>query len=135
LDGQIYQWLDLDGEGLSGILTEQDDAWFYKRNLSALPIRSNGSEEVRARFAPLELVASKPAPSLARGGQFMDLAGDGQPELVSFEGPVRGFYERTDDHGWESFRSFRSFPNIDTRDTNIKFVDLDGDGHSDILIT
>ena len=28
-----YQWVDLDGEGVSGILTEQADAWFYKPNL------------------------------------------------------------------------------------------------------
>ena len=34
LDGSRYQWADLDGEGLSGILTEQGGAWFYKRNQS-----------------------------------------------------------------------------------------------------
>ena len=28
-----YQWVDLDGEGVSGILTEQAGAWFYKPNL------------------------------------------------------------------------------------------------------
>src|SRR5262249_29581210 len=32
LDGARYQWVDLDGVGLSGILTEQGNAWFYKRN-------------------------------------------------------------------------------------------------------
>src|SRR5690349_12694852 len=30
LDGRSYRWVDLDGEGLSGILTEQAGAWFYK---------------------------------------------------------------------------------------------------------
>ena len=29
-----YRWVDLDGEGLSGILTEQAGSWFYKANLS-----------------------------------------------------------------------------------------------------
>jgi hypothetical protein len=29
-----YHWVDLDGEGLSGILTEQRGSWFYKANLS-----------------------------------------------------------------------------------------------------
>lgn len=29
LDGTRYQWVDLDGEGLSGILTQQGDGWFY----------------------------------------------------------------------------------------------------------
>ncbi len=32
LDGTNYQWVDLDGEGVSGILTEQAEAWFYKPN-------------------------------------------------------------------------------------------------------
>ena len=30
IDGDRYRWLDLDGEGISGILSEQGDAWFYK---------------------------------------------------------------------------------------------------------
>ena len=34
LNNGHYQWVDLDGEGLSGVLTEQAEGWFYKRNLS-----------------------------------------------------------------------------------------------------
>ena len=136
LDGSNYQWIDLDGEGLSGILTEQAEGWFYKRNLSPInTVVDDGTERVEASFAPVELVASKPALSLASQGQFMDLAGDGQPDFVTFQGPAPGFYERTEDAGWESFRSFPSFPNLDTRDPNLKFIDLDGDGHNDILIS
>ena len=37
LDGSAYQWTDLHGEGIPGILTEQAGAWFYKRNLSPIP--------------------------------------------------------------------------------------------------
>src|SRR5262245_40620660 len=83
LDGSKYQWVDLDGEGLSGMLTEQGDAWFYKRNLSPLPTKTNGKEEVKANFAPLELIAKKPSlAALGTGGQqFLDLSGDGQLDL------------------------------------------------------
>jgi hypothetical protein len=28
-----YQWVDLYNEGISGILTEQADAWYYKSNM------------------------------------------------------------------------------------------------------
>jgi hypothetical protein len=137
LDGAHYQWVDLDGEGLSGILTEQADGWFYKRNLSPINIvRMHDSDRVEALFGPVELVASKPVAVLAGGhAQFMDLAGDGQPDLVTFEGTTPGFYERTAGSGWETLRPFRSFPNLDTRDPNLKFIDLDGDGHTDILIS
>lgn len=137
LDNSRYQWVDLDGEGLSGLLTEQGEAWFYKRNQSAVPIKdSAGNITTPARFAPLELV--NPIPSfanLAGGQQLLDLAGDGQLDVVEFDGPAPGFFERTSDEDWEAHRSFSSLPNIAWRDPNLKFIDLTGDGHADILIT
>jgi hypothetical protein len=136
LDGSRYQWIDLDGEGLSGILTEQGNGWFYKRNLSPInAVLENGKQHVEAQFAPVELVASQPVGGLANGAQFLDLAGNGKPDLVTMRGAVAGFYERTHDEGWESFIAFKSLPVLDWDNPNLKFIDLDGDGHSDILIT
>jgi RHS repeat-associated protein len=135
LDGTKYQWVDLDGEGLSGILTEQGDGWFYKRNLSPINAVPNGSKHIEASFAPVELVASKPAGGLANGAQFLDLAGDGQPHVVMLRGATPGFYERTQDENWESFVAFKSLPVVDWDNPNLKFIDLNGDGHSDILIS
>jgi RHS repeat-associated protein len=135
LDGTRYQWVDLDGEGLSGILTEQGGSWFYKRNLSPMNAVAAEPQRVAARFGAVELVATQPVSGLANGAQFLDLAGDGRPDVVTLRGAVPGFYERTMDEDWESFRSFRSLPNLDWDNPNLKFIDLDGDGHSDILIT
>lgn len=136
LDGTSYQWIDLDGEGTSGILTEQADGWYYKRNLSANnQVPEEGEDRTVARFGSTEVVARKPATRLTDGAQFLDLAGDGQVDLVQMEGSLRGFYERTDDSTWAPFQPFVSWPEINTRDTNLKFVDLTGDGHADILIT
>src|SRR5712692_6798336 len=53
VDGAAYQWTDLHGEGIPGILTEQAGAWLYKRNISPISERP-------VEFAPLELVAAKP---------------------------------------------------------------------------
>jgi len=128
-DGATYQWTDLHGEGIPGILTEQASAWFYKRNLSLISERP-------VEFGPLERVATKPNLALAGGqAQFMDLAGDGQPDLVVLDGPMPGFYEHDGDEGWQPFRPFSSRLNRDTRDPNLRFVDLDGNGHADVLIS
>jgi len=127
-DGTVYQWTDLHGEGIPGILTEQGGAWFYKRNLSPL-----GEQQVQ--FAPVELVPIRPNITLAGGAQFMDLAGDGQPDLVMLGDTVPGLFEHDDAEGWEPFRPFTSCLNRDMRDPNLRLVDLDGDGHTDVLIT
>ncbi|MFH1818701.1 MAG: SpvB/TcaC N-terminal domain-containing protein [Pseudomonadota bacterium] len=123
--GAGYQWLDLDGEGLSGVLTEQAGAWYYKPN------RGDGE------FGPLRTVAPQPAMALATGSRhhFMDLAGNGEIDVVDFGGPRPGFHERDRDTGWKQHMPFASLPNIDWQDPNLRFVDLTGDGRADALIT
>lgn len=129
VDGASYQWVDLHGEGIPGIFTEQAGAWLYRRNLSPL----NGET---VEFSPLELVAVRPAASVARdGAQFLDLAGDGLPDLVMLEGPTSGLYEHDAGEGWLPFRPFSAWLRRPPRDPNVRFVDLDGDGHADVLIT
>ncbi len=136
LGSAAYQWTDLHGEGIPGILTEQAGAWFYKRNLSPINMKPrNGVPHLEVKFAPVELVTARPNLALAAGAQFMDLAGDGQLDLVLLEGSMSGLFEHDDSEGWQPFRSLRSPLNRDIRDPNLKLVDLDGDGHADILIT
>ena len=43
----------------------------------------------------------------------MDLAGDGQPDLVVLDGPTPGFYEHDEAEGWQPFRPFTSRLNRD----------------------
>jgi RHS repeat-associated protein len=125
IDGRAYQWLDLDGEGISGVLVRQGGAWFYKANLG------------EGRFAPERMLATQPAAAGGKGSteQLLDLAGDGHLDLADLGGPTPGFYERTFDRGWRPFRPFRSQPGISWDDPDLRTVDLDGDGLADVLIT
>jgi RHS repeat-associated protein len=123
VDGVRHQWLDLNSEGISGILAEQGGAWWYKPNLG------------EGRLGPQELVALKPSAEIVARVQFLDLAGDGPLDLVQLDRPNAGFFERNDQNGWSPFTPFASQPNIEWDDPNLRFVDLTGDGHADVLIT
>ena len=39
------------------------------------------------------------------------------------------------DEDWEPFKAFASLPNLRWDEPNLRFVDLNGDGHADVLIT
>lgn len=127
--GAGYQWIDLDGEGLSGILTEQAGAWYYKPNL--------GDGLSGPVFGPIRSVNPQPSVAALNAGrqQLMDVQGNGALDLVDFHPPLAGFQERDDQQGWKQFIPFASLPNIDWNDPNLRFVDLTGDGHADALLT
>ena len=124
------QWVDLDGEGIPGVLTATEGAWFYKENLGGGKL----GPPLRQRILPA------PAALASGAQQITDLAGDGELDLVQYSAPLAGYFERVqprrDQSGdWQPFQPLRQQPNIDWNDPNLRFLDLDGDGHPDVLIT
>ncbi len=138
IDGSRYQWVDLDGEGLSGILADFGGGWGYKRNLSPLNriTGPHGRPVTRARFGPMETVRRIPSHSDLSGGvRLMDVDGDGQIDAVSLDPSLPGFFERTAHESWKPFKQFASLPQINWSEPNLRFIDLTGDGLGDVLIT
>ncbi|HEY1354334.1 MAG TPA: SpvB/TcaC N-terminal domain-containing protein [Ktedonobacteraceae bacterium] len=138
LDGSRYQWVDLDGEGVSGILTDYGGSWGYKRNLSPLNqiTLPGGQRATRAQFGTLEQVLALPVPAhLGDGQQLLDLSGGGRLDLVAFADPQPGFFKHTPDSNWEPFHTFAELPRVNWSEPNLKFVDVTGDGLADVLIT
>lgn len=125
VDGAAARWVDLDGEGISGVLVANERGWYYKANLGA------------GELAPPALLRSLPVPtSLASGVQVLtDLAGEGKLDLVQYGPPAPGYFTRTEEGDWTPFAPFRELPRIDWKDPNLRFFDVDGDGLADVLIT
>ncbi|KAJ0417373.1 virulence plasmid 65kDa B protein-domain-containing protein [Aspergillus carlsbadensis] len=146
VDGSTYRWIDLDGEGLPGVLAREAECWYYMRNRSAnnegSPTTSGGDMEsiIKPKFEAAELIRHHPALGGNHEGVFFsDVQGDGFLDLVKTDDAFWSFSKRWaavgNDPEWSSFRSFVSFPNIHIDDPNTRFIDLTGDGLADILIT
>ena len=107
------------------MLTEQRGAWFYKPNLGG------------GRVRPLRAVARR-CRSGGRGRrdrpQLLDLAGDGQLDLVDVRRADAGLLRahRRRRLGAVARRS-RALPDGRLGRPDLRFVDLDGDGHADVL--
>lgn len=124
LDEPHYQWADLYSEGLPGFLTEQGHGLFYKSNLGD------------GNFSAAKLVS--PKPSFAGWGQelqLQELESNGVKQLVKLGSEPKGYFELSEDDGWQNFNTLANLPNIDFRNPNLKQLDLNGDGLADILIS
>jgi RHS repeat-associated protein len=122
LDAPNYQFVDLYSEGLSGILTEQADAWWYKSNLG------NG------RFTPAGLVSVKPSFSgLSDTLMLLDLEADGTKQVVSFQSEPTGYFELQEQRN--AFTPFKQMPVLNFKDKDVRMIDLNGDGKADLLVT
>lgn len=120
IDGKRYQLLDLDSEGLPGILTEQAGQLYYKRN------------DGEGHFAAAAHIGPKPSTTNLGIQQFADVDGSGEKFLVQLGAKPQGFFERRG-ATWKDFHLFQSIPNLDWNDGELKYLDLDGDGLPDIL--
>lgn len=140
VDGARFEWVDLDGEGIQGVLSRRNDSWWYAPNRwgarpSAGDISPN-SEVSGGMFEPQRPLRLQPAAAVGSPvAQLLDLAGDGTLDVleVSHEPPL--VYARDDEESWRPPRALPRPPAYFPSDPNIRLIDLDGDGRAELLLT
>ncbi|MEO8290038.1 MAG: SpvB/TcaC N-terminal domain-containing protein [Gaiellaceae bacterium] len=115
-----YDLVDLTGDGLPDIV-ELNGATRYWRNRGG-------------RFDPPRDLATTPAGvGLETGARILDANGDGRADLLVDE--YRGYFPVGLEARWDdrSLRRYRRFPTIDLGASDVRLIDLDGDGLTDVL--
>jgi RHS repeat-associated protein len=149
IDGSRLQWVDLDGDGIPGVLAPHADAWYYAPNLG------------QGKFGSLRELPNQPSLAQSPSARLVDISGEGKMALSEFAGATPGFVERRDprdstssvrpeepqasrrvDGGlatpqpdWSPFQAFAQVPMVDWSSPHVHQIDLDGDGFPDLLIT
>lgn len=126
-----YQWIDLYGEGINGILSEQAEGWYYKSNLG------DTDEDRQVHFTRAEKVIPKPSFTGLSNGilSIQDLESNGQKQVVVNSPGVQGYFELTTDNNYQSFRAFENLAHVNLQDPNTRLLDLNGDGQPEIVMT
>ncbi len=132
VDDAQYRWVDLDGEGVPGVLATGRDDLYYRRGDPKYP----DAGAPLAAFRPIEAVSPAPlaAKRLAAGSsRLLDVDGSGRLALLDPDPALGGFSQR-DEFSWTPFKHLDQLPNLDWRDPNLKVLDVDADGMADLLI-
>lgn len=126
---QPWQSVDLLGEGLAGLLYQDNGAWWYRS-----PVRNVNSDNVNAMAwdtaRPLSGI-----PSLQGSATLADLNGDGRLQWVVSAGGVNGYYDQNVESPgtWLHFTPLSALP-VEYAHPRAQLADLTGRGFADLVL-
>jgi len=119
-----YELVDLFGNGLPDVL-EMNGSVRYWRNLG------NGKFDLPRPMATAPAGVSLGDP----GVQLLDANGDGRADLLVTTEASSGYYPLSFNGAWDrkSFQRYAQAPSFNLRDPEVRLLDLDGDGVTDVI--
>ncbi|EQA1624956.1 SpvB/TcaC N-terminal domain-containing protein, partial [Enterobacter asburiae] len=124
---QPNQMVDLNGEGLAGILYLDGGAWWYRA-----PQRAPGDDPDAVTWA--KAIPLPDIPALRDGGVLADLNGDGWLEWMVTAPGVAGQYDRMPGHEWRHFTPLSVLP-VEYAHSRAQLADITGAGLTDLVLT
>ena len=126
---QPYQYVDLLGEGLAGVLYQDSGAWWYRA-----PIRKEDKQNPNAvtwdKAKKLPII-----PSLRNSAMLTDVTCDGKLEWLVTQGHVNGYYtqDETKAESWLNFVPLDAIP-MEYFHPRAEITSLTGSGFADLAL-
>ncbi|MGO4320876.1 SpvB/TcaC N-terminal domain-containing protein [Pseudomonas sp. KB_12] len=128
-DEQGFQWVDLYGEGLPGLLHRSDAGWCYREPMRA---KAKTDEVAYDQWKALpEIPVADTAKTLHQ--TLSDLTGDGRLDWIIAQPGLSGFFSLGADRKWSNFATFQAFP-AEFFNSKGHLADLMGEGLTDLAL-
>ncbi|WP_300664819.1 SpvB/TcaC N-terminal domain-containing protein, partial [Fluviicola sp.] len=119
-----YELADVTGNGLPDLLQMDGTGSRYWPNKG------------KGVFASPKTIPVSPSIQLGNAGvQLIDANGDGRSDLLVVNGTQAGYFSGSFNDVWDkkNYRSYSKKPSFSLADPEVQFMDLDGDGITDVL--
>lgn len=123
---QPWQLVDLYGEGIAGILYQDNGAWYYRA-----PIRLAGTDPDAMTWDKATRLSS--IPSQQGGGRLVDFDGDGYLEWLATSSGTPERYKMTHQRQWQQFIPTSAWPS-ELDHPQARLVGLNGSGKIDLVL-
>lgn len=124
---QNWQFVDLKGEGVPGLLYQERNAWWYRA-----PQRSFNENQpdgmVWGDIQPLPAI-----PAQQQNASLFDINGDGQLDWVITGSGLQGYYSQRPDGNWTNFTPIHALP-VEYFHPSAQLADIIGSGLSDLVL-
>lgn len=126
---QPYQYVDLLGEGIAGVLYQDSGAWWYRA-----PIRKKDKQDPNAiswaKAQKLPMI-----PSLRNSAMLTDVTGDGKLDWLVTQGNINGYYTQheTKAESWLNFVPLDAMP-VEYFHPRAEITSLTGSGFADLAL-